>query len=110
VNTEAIINEGGRQYSVQRGSVIEIDRLGLRPGETVIFTDVRLLATPKGTLVGTPQVSGARVLGTVEGRVKGPKLVVYKYRRRKDSESRVGHRQHATRVRITSVSGESEQD
>ena len=102
-SVEAIIHEGGRQYAVQKGTVIDIDRLDLRAGDTVVFEDVRLLADENGVRIGKPRVAGASVQGQVQGEVKGRKLVVFKYRRRKSSATRSGHRQKATRVRITSV-------
>ena len=100
---EAIIHEGGRQFSVHAGSVIEIDRQNLTAGEELVFEDVRLITDAENTIIGRPQVDGARVRGTVEGPVKGKKLIVYKYRRRKNSATRNGHRQRYTRVRITGV-------
>ena len=100
---EAIIHEGGRQFCVHQGAIIDIDRQGLAPGETVVFEDVRLLTGSEGTTIGRPRLDGARVVGKVQGPSKGKKLVIFKYRRRKNSATRKGHRQGYTRVRITEV-------
>lgn len=102
----AVIREGGRQYAVTAGNVIEIDRLGLEPGADLVFEDVLLVTGEAGTSVGHPRVDGAKVTATVVGECKGQKVITFKYRRRKHSTAtRKGHRQRYTRVRITGVEG-----
>jgi large subunit ribosomal protein L21 len=101
---EAIIHEGGRQYSVRAGEIIEIDRQGLDVGTELVFDDVRLVTGDGTTVVGRPRIEGARVTGTVAGTARGPKLISFKYRRRKHSSAtRKGHRQRHTLVKITGV-------
>jgi len=100
---EAIIHESGRQFAVHAGSIIAIDRQGLAPGQEVVFDDVRLLTSADGTTIGRPSIEGAKVIGKVQRAFKGEKVIAYKYRRRKNSATRKGHRQRYTSVRITSV-------
>lgn len=83
--------------------MLDIDRLGLSPGEIVEFEDVRAVIGPEGTRIGTPRVEGARVRAEVQGEVKGPKLIVFQKRRRKASQKKRGHRQHSTRVRVLAI-------
>lgn len=101
---EAIFRDGGRQYKVQEGATVEVDYREVEPGSELEFADV-LYLREEGTAakIGSPSVAGARVLGTVLGHTKGPKLVVVHFRRRKNSKRRVGHRQKYTQVRIERI-------
>lgn len=99
----AVVEDRGKQYKVRTGEEIVVDRLAGNPGATVAFDRVLLLRSPSGTLVGTPTLDGAKVEGTVVAPEKGPKLVSFKLRRRKNSRVKKGHRQHYTRVRITRI-------
>ena len=98
----AIIKNGGKQYKVQEGDILLLDKMGLEPKETVEIKEV--LAVNNGELkAGTPYVEGAMVTAEVinEGREK--KVVIYKKRRRKDSKLKRGFRRSFTRVRITKI-------
>jgi large subunit ribosomal protein L21 len=75
----------------------------MNPGDSIVFDKVILLRSGDGVRVGTPHVEGARIEGEVIGDAKGPKLVVFKYRRRKDSRVKSGHRQKYTRVRVKKI-------
>jgi large subunit ribosomal protein L21 len=99
----AIIRDGGRQYRVSEGDRIEVD---LRPdaaGKEVVFPEVLLYGDQAGVEVGRPTLSDVQVHGVVEGAVKGPKVRIFRYRRRKDSRVRRGHRQGYLAVRITKI-------
>ena len=100
----AVIRTGGKQYRVAEGETVRIDRLAGAAGETITFDDVLLIGgeTPK---IGKPKVAGASVQGEIVGDVKGDKLVVFKFRKRKRSRKKAGHRQHFTSVKITKVQG-----
>ena len=100
----AVIRTGGKQYRVAEGDTLRVDRLAGKAGEKVTFDDVLLVggAEPK---IGKGKVAGASVEGEIVGEVKGKKLVVFKFRRRKRSRKRAGHRQHYTAVKITKVKG-----
>jgi large subunit ribosomal protein L21 len=98
----AIIKNGGKQYKVQEGDILVLDKMGLEPKASVEIKEV--LAVNNGELkAGTPYVEGAVVTAEVinEGREK--KVVIYKKRRRKDSKLKRGFRRSYTRVRITKI-------
>ena len=99
----AIVRDGGRQHRVAEGDVIQVDLRQVEAGGEIVFPDVLLYADEDGVRVGQPTVVGVQVKGVVEGEVKGPKLQVVHFRRRKDSRTRRGHRQHYLAVRITEI-------
>jgi large subunit ribosomal protein L21 len=103
----AVIRDGGREYRVSEGESFDFDlKSSLSPGDEVEFPEVLLLSRGGDDVaVGTPLVEGAKVTGTVEGHVKGQKIVAYKYRRRHGFHRKKGHRQKYTRVRITGIAG-----
>jgi len=101
---EAIIRDSGRQFKVTEGLTIEVDYRNAEPGSTLEFAEVLLLKDAAGEArIGTPLVDGAKVVGTVIGDAKGPKLIVRSFRRRKNSRRRVGHRQIYTQVKIDKI-------
>lgn len=99
----AIVESGGKQYRAVEGSTIEVDRLPREVGEEVILDSVLLVADDGKFKVGTPNVKGAKVNATVAGHVKGPKLVVFRYRPKKRIRVKTGHRQQYTRLKIESI-------
>ena len=100
----AVISDRQRQFTVREGDVILCDTMdSVESGQEVTFDQVALVSNEGQVRVGKPLVEGAAVKGEVLGSAKGPKLVVFKFRRRKDSRCKNGHRQHYTRVRITSI-------
>ena len=100
---EAVIATGGKQYRVAPGQVIQVERLGRAKGESVEFTDVRLVNQDGQVTVEPQALSGARVTGEVLAEKKGPKVLVVKFKRRKNYRRHRGHRQTVTRVRITNI-------
>jgi len=101
----AVIRTGGKQYKVAEGDTVRVDLLaGKAAGDKVKFDDVLLVggAEPK---IGKGKIAGASVEAEIIGEVKGDKLVVFKFRRRKRSRKKAGHRQHYTAVKITKVNG-----
>ncbi len=98
----AVIKTGGKQYRVARNDVISVERLEAEPGETVEFGEV-LLVGGDSPLVGAPTVAGAKVTATVLEQGKGPKVIIFKKRRRKNYRRRTGHRQLQTVVRIADI-------
>jgi len=99
----AIIDDHGRQYTVREGDLVDLDLKDATEKESIVFDRVLMVSGEGGTKVGTPTVEGARVTGTVLGETKGRKIVVRKFRRRKNYRRKQGHRQHFTRVRIDSI-------
>ena len=99
----AVIRDGSRQHIVEPGDIVNLDLRDVEAGETVDLDDVLLVAQDDDVKIGTPRVEGAVVKAVVVGEVKGDKLVVFKYKRRKDSRQKTGHRQRYTQVRIGEV-------
>lgn len=100
----AIINDRGREYKVREGDVIQIDRISREQGAPIEFDQVVLYGAGDEVEVGQPRVEGAKVTAEVLGESSGDKHIVFKFRRRKNSRSKKGHRQKFTAVRITGIS------
>ena len=98
----AIIETGGKQYRVQQGDVICVEKLGAAVGETVCFDHVLVLGEGEGIQVGTPYV-GTAVAGKVVEEGKGKKVIIFKYKAKKDYRKKQGHRQPYTMVEITGL-------
>lgn len=131
----AVVRTGGKQIRVQPGDVVDVELLGAAAGERVELGEVLLIGGGSGgssasegsgddagadagtdveggsaggggaLRVGQPLVDGAKVVATVEGEAKGPKLKIFKFKRRKRYRLHKGHRQHYTRLRIESIEG-----
>jgi large subunit ribosomal protein L21 len=99
----AIVTSGGKQYIAREGEHLEVDRLDRDKGQTFEFSEVLLAADGGQVLVGAPSVAGARVLGTIQGEVRGEKIVVFRYQPKKRRRRKLGHRQTYTRVRIDQI-------
>lgn len=99
----AIVEDGGKQYRAVEGGQIDVDRIEAEIGEQVDLEHVLLVANDEQVNVGTPFVEGAKVQATVVGQVKGPKLVVFKYKPKKRYRAKTGHRQQYTRIQIDSI-------
>ena len=99
----AIIETGGKQYRVQEGDVLLIEKLPVAENETVVFD--RVLAVKQGDefRIGTPVVEGARVTGHVLGHGRSRKIIVFKYRAKVNYRRKRGHRQPFTRVKIDRI-------
>ena len=100
----AIIVTGGKQYRVQQGDVIYVEKLEAQAGDAVNF-DVLMLGKDEGAVIGAPVVAGAKVEGKVLDQVKSAKVVVFKYKAKKNSRKKQGHRQPYTKVEITAIEG-----
>ncbi len=98
----AVIKTGGKQYRVVTNDVISVERLEGEPGGTIEFGEV-LLVGGDSPQVGAPTVAGAKVTATVLEQGKGPKIIIFKKRRRKNFRRRTGHRQLQTVVRIADI-------
>ena len=99
----AVIKTGGKQYRVQQGDVIFVEKLDAQADEAVSFDEVLLIGGEGDTQVGMPVVAGAKVLGKVLSQVKSRKIVVYKYKAKKNERKKQGHRQPYTKVEITAI-------
>lgn len=98
----AIIATGGKQYRVSEGDVIYIEKIDAQVDSTVSF-DVLLVGNEDDVKVGTPVVEGVKVEGKVVGQVRGDKIVVFKYKAKKNYRRKQGHRQPYTKVEITRI-------
>lgn len=98
----AIIATGGKQYKVEEGDVIRVEKLGVEAGETVTFDQV-LVVSDGETKVGTPTVAGASVTATVVAEGKAKKVIVYRYKRKTGYHKKNGHRQPFTQVKIDKI-------
>ena len=102
----AVIRDRTRQFTVREGDVLLCDVLEpAEPGQESVFDEVALLSNEGDVKIGRPTLAGASVKGEVLGPAKGKKLIVFKFKRRKNSRKKNGHRQRFTRVRITSIQG-----
>lgn len=99
----AIIEACGRQYKVTEGDVVFFEKLDAEEGKKVTFDNVVLVADGEKVEVGSPFVKGAKVEGKVVAHGKGKKIVVFKYKPKKNYRRKQGHRQPYTKVEITSV-------
>ncbi|GMV43307.1 MAG: 50S ribosomal protein L21 [Myxococcales bacterium] len=99
----AVIRTGGKQYRVAEGQWVDVEKLPYEVGADVQFDEVLLIADDGSTTVGRPFVAGAKVTGKVIRQDRAKKILVFKYRRRKNYRLRRGHRQYYTRVQITGV-------
>ncbi|MBR2546910.1 MAG: 50S ribosomal protein L21 [Eubacterium sp.] len=99
----AIIETGGKQYKVEAGDIVSVEKLGAEVGETVTFDKVMAVSDDNGLKAGTPYLEGTVVTGEVTENGKGKKVVVFKYKAKKDSKSKQGHRQPYTMVEIKAI-------
>ncbi len=102
----AVIETGGKQYRVQEGDVITVEKLNVEAGQVVTFDKVLVLGEGKDVKVGTPYLDAA-VTGTVVENGKGQKVIIFKYKAKKDYRKKQGHRQPYTMVKIESLTGEA---
>lgn len=89
----AVVRTGGKQVRVSPGDVVRVERIAAEPGASVELSDVLLVSHEQGTTVGTPTVPNAKVLCEVLGEGRGKKIVIVKYKRRKNYRRKMGHRQ-----------------
>ena len=101
---QAVIVTGGKQYNVKEGDVLYIEKLNAEAETTVTFDQVLAVVDGENSKFGAPVVSGASVEAKVLKNGKGKKIVVFKYRPKKDSKSKQGHRQPYTKVQIEKIS------
>jgi len=99
----AVLKTGGKQYKVQAGDVLRVEKLAALAGEKIQFNEI-LMVGGETVTIGSPLVTGAAVQAEVIDQIKGEKVIHYVKRRRKHSSQRTkGHRQHLTLVRVTEV-------
>ena len=101
----AIIETGGKQYKVNEGDIIYIEKLNVNEGDTVNFDSVKAVSVGEEFKVGAPTVEGATVSAKVLANGKAKKIYVMKYKAKKNEKKKIGHRQPYTKVQILSIQG-----
>ena len=101
----AVIETGGKQYKVNEGDIIFVEKLEVNEGDTVTFDCVKTLSIGAELKIGTPNVEGATVSAKVVANGKGKKIYVMKYKAKKNEKKKIGHRQPYTKVQILSIQG-----
>ncbi len=99
----AIFKAAGQQFRAEPGQVVRVPRIAGDPGSKVTFADVLLSSDGDTIRAGQPTVKGAKVVGEIVRQGQGPKIVVFKFKRRKNYRRKIGHRQPFTEVKITDV-------
>ncbi|MBN1912796.1 MAG: 50S ribosomal protein L21 [Candidatus Omnitrophica bacterium] len=99
----AIIEVGAKQYNVKKGDIIEVEKQGAQEGKDIKLDKVLLVSKDKKVEIGQPYLKEVNVQAEVLAQVKGPKLISFKYRRRKSSHWKKGHRQKLTRLKIKDI-------
>lgn len=100
----AVLETGGKQYRVQEGDVVLVEKLNAEEGQEVKFETVLAVSTDKGLEVGTPYVKTATVAAKVLKHDKSDKIVVFKYKAKKNYKKKQGHRQPYTKIQIKKIS------
>ena len=103
----AVVQTGGKQYKVEPGSTLQVERLPAAVGETVALDRVLLIGDGDNLQVGNPILAGARVLAEVVAQEKGDKIIVFRYKRKVRYRRKTGHRQHLTRLLIKDIAREA---
>jgi large subunit ribosomal protein L21 len=99
----AVIKTGGKQYKVEKGSTLRVEKLDGDTGAKLTFEEVLLVADGDNVQIGVPMLSGAKVSAEIVAQEKGEKLIVFKFRRRKAYRRKNGHRQQYTAIKVTDI-------
>ncbi|NND60748.1 MAG: 50S ribosomal protein L21 [Gammaproteobacteria bacterium] len=100
----AVIQTGGKQYRVEEGTVLRVEKIKAEEGDSVEFDRVLLVGNGSDVTIGAPLVDGGKVTATVEAQGRGRKIDVIKFKRRKGYHRQYGHRQAYTQLRVTGIS------
>jgi large subunit ribosomal protein L21 len=101
----AVIKTGGKQYRVAQGDRLRVEKLAGNVGDTVTLGEVLLVGSGDGVKVGAPLVGGAKVDAKIVAQDRGKKIIIFKFRRRKNYRRKTGHRQPFTALEITGITG-----
>ncbi len=99
----AIVQTGGKQYRAEPGAIISVEKIEAEAGSQIELTEVLLIRTDEGLRVGAPYIEGAKVIAEVVRQGKGPKIIGFKYKPKKNERRRWGHRQQLTWLRIKEI-------
>jgi large subunit ribosomal protein L21 len=101
----AVVRTGGKQVRVSPGQAVRVERLPGAVGDTVELAEVLMIGGEGDTRVGQPVVAGAKVVGTITAQGRGPKITIFKQKRRKNYRRKQGHRQEYTELRVEAIEG-----
>jgi large subunit ribosomal protein L21 len=101
----AVIKTGGKQYRVAQGDRLRVEKLAGNVGDTVTLSEVLLVGNGEGVKVGAPLVGGAKVEAKIVAQDRAPKIIIFKFRRRKNYRRKTGHRQPFTALEVTGITG-----
>ncbi len=101
----AVLRTGGKQMRVEPGQAVRIEKLDGAVGDRIEFDDVLMVAGEGDARIGTPVLDGVKVIGTITDQGRGPKIIVFKMKRRKGYRRKAGHRQLYTEVRVDGIEG-----
>ena len=103
--TYAVVRTGGKQFRVEPGTSVRVEKLDGTVGESVELAEVLLVGEKDRATIGTPLVDGAKVVGTITAQGRGPKITIFKMKRRKGYRRKAGHRQSYTEIRVDQIEG-----
>ncbi|WP_343712342.1 50S ribosomal protein L21 [Inquilinus sp.] len=101
----AVIRTGGKQYRVAPDQLVTVERLDAEPGSSVTLEDVLMVGGDGAVKIGTPVLAGASVTAEVVEQTRGPKVIIFKKKRRQNYRRKKGHRQDLTVLKITAIAG-----
>ncbi|NLN86345.1 MAG: 50S ribosomal protein L21 [Syntrophomonadaceae bacterium] len=101
----AVIQTGGKQYKVNEGDILKVEKLAGEAGDKLTLDQILILSDGNGLKIGSPLVSGATVTVEVIEQGRGKKITVYKYKRRKNYRRKQGHRQAFTKIKVEKIEG-----
>ncbi len=99
----AVVRTGGKQYRVEPGTSFRVEKLDGAVGDNVELSEVLLVGEPDSARIGTPLVDGAKVVGTITAQARGPKITIFKMKRRKGYRRKAGHRQSYTEIHVDAI-------
>jgi len=99
----ALVEIQGKQYKAEEGALLKVDKIDKTAGDSLEFDSVLLVRDGEETKVGTPYVKGAKISATVEDQIRGKKVLVYKFKRRKGYRRKQGHRQQYSLIKVQNI-------
>ena len=99
----AVVRTGGKQLRVEPGIAVRVEKLEGAVGDSIELSEVLLVSAEDGAKIGTPLVAGAKVVGTITAQGRGPKITIFKLKRRKGYRRKAGHRQSYTEIRVDKI-------
>ncbi len=101
----ALVEIKGKQYKAEKGRILRVDRIDSEKGDSLEFDKVLMLSNDSDVRIGTPFVEGIKVQGSVEDQIKDKKVIVFKYKKRKNYRRTQGHRQQYTLIKVNDIIG-----